>query len=71
MCANLYLTVTPWTVACLRPLSMGFPRQEYWSGWSLPAPGDLPNLGTKPASRTFPELSGRFFTASDTWEASL
>ena len=34
--------VTPWTVACLAPLSIGCPRQEYWSGQSLPPPGDLP-----------------------------
>ena len=35
---------TPWTVACQAPLSMGFSRQEYWSGLSLPSLGDLPNL---------------------------
>ena len=35
------------------PLSMGFSRQEYWSGFPLPSPGDLPNLGIKPGS---PEL---------------
>ena len=39
--------------------SMGFPRQEYWSGLPFPAPGDLPNPGTKPVS---PALIGRFFT---------
>ena len=38
--------VTPWTVAC-QALSMGFPRQEYWSGLPFPSPGDLPNLGIK------------------------
>ena len=36
---------TPWTVACQAPLSMGFSRQEYWSGLPLPSPGDLPNPG--------------------------
>ena len=36
---------TPWTAACQAPLSMGFPRQEYWSGLPFPPPGDLPNLG--------------------------
>ena len=45
--------VTPWTVACQAPLSMGFPRQEYWSGLPFPSPGDLPNPGIKPR---FPEL---------------
>ena len=37
--------VTSWTVACQAPLSMGFSRQEYCSGWPFPPPGDLPNLG--------------------------
>ena len=36
---------TPWTVACQAPLSMGFPRQEYWSGVPFPSPGDLPDQG--------------------------
>ena len=35
----------PWTVACRAPLSMGFPRQEYWSGLLFPSPGDLPDPG--------------------------
>ena len=41
------------------PLSMGFPRQEYWSGLPFPSPGDLPNPGIEPES---PALSGGFFT---------
>ena len=41
---------TPWTVACQAPLSMGFSRQEYWSGVPLPSPGDLPDPGIKPGS---------------------
>ena len=40
----------PWTVAYQAPPSMGFPRQEYWSGLPLPSPGDLPDLGMKPRS---------------------
>ena len=44
------LTVTPWTVACQAPLSMGFSRQEYWSGLPFPSPGDLPHPGIKPGS---------------------
>ena len=40
-------TATPWTVAPQAPLSMGFPRQEYWSGLPFPPPGDLPNPGIK------------------------
>ena len=42
--------MTPWTVACQAPLSMGFCRQEYWSGLPFPSPGDLPNLGIEPGS---------------------
>ena len=38
----------PWTVACQDPLSMRFPRQEYWSGLQFPVPGGLPNPGIKP-----------------------
>ena len=55
---------TSWTVARQAPLSIGFPRQEYWSGLPLPSPGDLPNLGIEPAS---PALAGRFFTAEPPW----
>ena len=44
------LFVTPWTVAHQAPLSMGFSRQEYWSGLPFPSPGDLPNPGIKPGS---------------------
>ena len=51
--------VTSWTVDCQAPLSMGCPRQEYWSGLSCPPPGDLPNLGIEPVS---PALAGEFFT---------
>ena len=40
----------PWTVAHQAPPSMGFSRQEYWSGLPFPSPGDLPNPGTEPAS---------------------
>ena len=45
--------VTPWTVAHQVPLSMRFPRQEYWSGLPFPTSGDLPNPGIKPR---FPAL---------------
>jgi len=50
---------TPWTVAHQAPLSMGFPRQEYWSGSPFPSPGDLPNPGIEHASHA---LAGGFFT---------
>ena len=41
---------TPWTITHQAPLSMGFPRQEYWSGLPFPSPGDLPSPGTEPTS---------------------
>ena len=47
------LFVTPWTVAYQAPPSMGFSRQEYWSGLPFPSPGDLPNPGFEPRSPTF------------------
>ena len=50
---------TPGALACQAPLSIGFPRQEYWSGWPFPSPGDLPHPGIKPVS---PALEGKFFT---------
>ena len=43
-------SVIPWTVAYQAPLSLGFSRQEYWSGLPLPSPGDLPNPGIEPGS---------------------
>ena len=49
--AHSWLTLaTPWSVACQAPLSMGFSRQEYWSGLPCPPPGDLPSLGIEPRS---------------------
>ena len=44
------LCATPWTVDYQAPSSMGFSRQEYWSGLPFPSPGDLPNPGIKPGS---------------------
>ena len=44
------LFVTPWAIAYQAPPSMGFSRQEYWSGLPFPSPGDLPNPGTEPGS---------------------
>ena len=49
-CVQLF--VTPWTVAHQALLSMGFPRQEYWSGLPFPPPGDLPNSEIKSAFAT-------------------
>ena len=63
------LLATPWTVACQTPLSMGFSRQEHWSGEPCPPPGDLPDPGIKPTSLVSPALTGGFFTSRATWEA--
>ena len=48
--SHVRLFVTPWTVASQAPLSMGFSRQEYWSGLPFPSPGDLPNPGIEARS---------------------
>ena len=48
--SRVRLFVTPWTVVYQAPLSMGFSRQEYWSGLPFPPPGDLPNPGIEPGS---------------------
>ena len=48
--SRVQLFVTPWTLAYQTSLSMGFSRQEYWSGLPFPSPGDLPNPGIKPGS---------------------
>ena len=51
----------PWTVACQAPLSMGFPRQEYWSELPFSPPGDLPGSGSKLMSSVSPALAGKFY----------
>ena len=58
--SRVQLFMTPWIAAYQAPPSMGFPRQEYWSGVPFPSPGDLLDPGIEP---TFPALAGRFFTA--------
>ena len=58
--------VTLWTVAPQAPMSMGFPRQEYWSGLPFPSPGDLPYPGIECIS---PALTDEFFTHCATREA--
>ena len=50
--SHVQLFVTPWTVAHLALLSMGFSRQEYWSGLPFPSPGNLPDPGIEPRSPT-------------------
>ena len=52
----------PWTVALQAPLSMGFSRQEYWSGLPCSPPGALPDPGIELMTPAAPVLAGRFFT---------
>ena len=59
----------PYIIARQAPASMGFSRQEYWSGLPCPPPGDPPDPGIEPTSLIFPALTGGFFTTSATWEA--
>ena len=62
VCSVVSDSETPWTVARQDPLSMGFPRQEYWSGFSFPSPGNLPNPDIEPETPASPALAGEFFT---------
>ena len=57
--SRVHLFVTLGTVALQAPLSMGFSRQEYWSGLPCPSPGDLPDPGIEPQVSC---IAGRFFT---------
>ena len=56
---------------CQAPLSMGFSRQEYWSGLPFPSPGDLLDPGIKPRSPVSPALADGFVTTSTTWKAHV
>ena len=65
VCVHAQLCPTlcnPWTETYESPLSMEFPRQEYWSGLPFPPPGDLLDPGVEPTSPGSPTLAGRFFT---------
>ena len=67
VCAQLLdcvqLFAIPWTVTHQAPMSMGFSRQEYWSGLPFPTLWDLPDPGIEPAPLASPALTGGFFTA--------
>ena len=66
--SRLQLFTTTWTVACQAPLSMGFSRQEYWSGVPCHPPGDLPDPGIEPVS---PALTGGFLPLSHVASTAL
>jgi len=69
--SRVWLFVTLWTVAWQVPLSMGFFRQESWSGLPCPSPRDLPDPGVEPTFLVSPSLAGGLFTISATWEAPM
>ena len=60
--SHVQLFVTPRTVARQAPLSMGFSRQEHWSGWPFPPSGELPDPGIDPVSLVSPALASGLFT---------
>ena len=60
--SHVRIFATLWMVAGQAPLSVGFFRQEHWSGLPFPPPGDLPHPGMEPMSPVCPALAGRFFT---------
>ena len=64
--SRVRLFATLWMVAHQAPLSMGFSRQEYWSGLPFPSPGDLPDPEIEPAS---PALAREFFTTAAPWSS--
>ena len=59
--SHVRLFAIPWTAACQAPLSMGFSRQDYWSGLPFLSLGDFPISGIKPKSPVSPALAGGFF----------
>ena len=67
----VWFFVTLWALAHQAPLSMGFSRQEYWSGLPFPPQGDLPTPGIEPMSLMSLALAGRFFTPRTTWGAQV
>ena len=69
-CNSMLRFFTPWTAAHQVPLSVGFSRQEYWSGLPFSTLGDLPNLGIKPMSWVS-RIGRRILYHCVTWEAQL
>ena len=62
MLSRVRLFANLWAVAHQAPLSMGFPRQEYWNGLPFSSPGDLPDPGIELTSPESPACAGRLFT---------
>ena len=68
-CVQLF--ETPWTVALQAPLSVGFSKQEYWSGLPCAPPRGLTDPGIEPVSLMSSALAGGFFITSASWEVQL
>ena len=69
--SRVWLFATLWAAALQAHLSLGFSRQEYWSGVPFPPPGDPPDPGIEPPSLASPALAEGLFTTSATWEAQI
>ena len=72
--SRVLLSATSWTMRSTEPARLLCPLdspEEYWSGLPCPPPGDLLDSVIEPVSLTSPELAGRFFTTSATWEAQI
>ena len=69
--SHVRLFATPWTVGRQAPLSMGFSRQEYWSGLPYPSPGNVPDPEIEPCIGGFSCIGGRHFNLWSTREASV
>ena len=66
--SHVRLSVSLWTVAHQAPLSLGFSRQEYWSGLPHPSPGDPPDPGIEPTSLMSPALAGASLPLAPPWK---
>ena len=62
MLSHVWLFATPWTIVHQAPLSMRFPREEYWSRLPFPPPRNLPDPGIEPMFLVSPALAGGFLT---------
>ena len=71
MLSRFWLYVTPWTVAHQSPPSIGFSRQEYWSGLPFPSQVIFPTQGLNSSFLAFPALADGLFTTGATWEAQF
>ena len=69
--SHVQLFETLWALALQVPLSMEFPKQQYWSGWPCPPQEDLSDPEIESMSLTSPALASRFLTTSTTWEAPM